>query len=215
MGIMAEVIAEQQKKEADMIFRHPWVNLYYNWLIAGLVILLFISFGIWGADIHADRRAATLAAEALASYQAEQRAIADAQAAELAAQAKSEEAIIAKETEAVAKMFYGVRLFEEKYHYRESDFETYARCAFNRYDYGHGLTELPVIIAKKDQFVGYADNNPVLKEYRDLAEKFVRAWHEETTRPCSAEFRFAELTENGIYLASEFGADGYARRWHA
>lgn len=210
-----EVFEEQQQKEADMISRHPWFNMAYNYMIAALVVALFIGFAGWAISIHSDRRAATLAAEALASYQAEQQAIADAQAAELAAQAKSEEAIIARETEAVAKMFYGVRLFEEKYHYRESDFETYARCAFNRYDYGHGLTELPIIIAKKDQFVGYADNNPVLKEYRDLAEKFVRAWHEETTRPCSAEFRFAELTENGIFLASEFGADGYARRWHA
>ena len=213
--IWQEVFEEQQRKEEMMLFRHPWVNLYYNYLIAALVVLLFISFAIWGINIHSDRRAATLAAEALAEYQAEQQAIADARAEELAAQAKSEEAIITKETEAVARMFYGIRLFEDKYHYTEKDFQTYARCAFNRYDYGHGLTALPVIIAQKDQFVGYNDNNPILKEYRDLAEKFVREWHEELYRPCSAEYRFAELTENGIFLASEFDADGYARRWHA
>lgn len=210
-----EVFEEQQHKEEMMLFRHPWVNLYYNWVIAALVVALFIGFAGWAINIHSDRRAATLAAEALAEYQAEQQAIADAKAEELAAQAKSEEAVIARETEAVAKMFYGIRLFEDKYRYKESDFETYARCAFNRFDYNHGLIELPVIIAQKDQFVGYNDNNPILKEYRDLAEKFVRAWHQETYRPCSAEFRFAELTENGIFLASEFGADGYARRWHA
>lgn len=210
-----EIFEKQQKKESDMMFRHPWFNILYNYIIAGLALLLMISFVIWGVQIHSDRLAATRAAEAVAQYQAEQQAIQDARAEELAAQAKSEEATIAKETEAVAKMFYGIRLFEDKYRYKESDFETYARCAFNRYDYGHGLTELPVIIAQKDQFVGYADNNPVLKEYRDMAEKFVRAWHEEQYRPCSAEFRFAELTANGIYLASEFGADGYARRWHA
>lgn len=210
-----EIFEKQRKKEADMMFRHPWVNIVYNYIIAALAVLLMISFVIWGIQIHSDRLAATRAAEAVAQYQAEQQAIEEAKAEELAAQAKSEEAIIARETEAVAKMFYGIRLFEDKYRYNESDFETYARCAFNRYDYGHGLTELPVIIAQKDQFVGYADNNPVLKEYRDMAEKFVRAWHEESYRPCSAEFRFAELTANGIYLASEFGADGYARRWHA
>lgn len=210
-----EVFEERQNKEDMMLFRHPWVNLFYNYLIAGMVVLLFISFGIWGANIHADRRAATLAAEALAEYQEEQRIAEEARLSELAAKEQSKEAVIAKETEAVAKMFYGIRLFEDKYRYNEKDFQTYARCAFNRYDYGHGLTELPVIIAQKDQFLGYNDNNPVLKEYRDMAEKFVREWHEEQYRPCSAEYRFAELTENGIFLASEFGADGYARRWHA
>ena len=210
-----EVFEEQQHKEEMMLFRHPWVNLYYNYVIAALIVALFIGFTGWAINIHSDRKAATLAAEAEAQYQAEQQAAEEARLQAIAEKEAAEEALISKEIESVAKMFYGIRRFEDKYRYSEKDFETYARCAFNRYDFNHGLVDLTTIISQPEQFLGYADNNPILKQYKDMAEKFVRSWHEESYRPCSAEYRWAELTENGIFLTNEFGADGYSRRWHA
>ena len=210
-----EIFEERQRQEDMMTFRHPWIPLCYNYLIAGLVILLFISFGIWGANIHADRRAATLAAEEESQQQAELQALADKKAKEEEEQRKKEQEQIDADIDALARMFYGIKLHIEKYRYSETDLETYARCPFNRYDYGHGLTALSVIISKPEQFTGYHDNNPLLLEYKTLAEKFYNEWKAEKYRPCSAEYRFAELTENGIFLTTEANADGYARRWHA
>lgn len=203
-----EIFKERQRQEEMMSFRHPWVPLCYNYLIAGLILLLFISFGIWGADIYADRKAE-------AQYQAEQQALADKKAAEEEEQRKKEQELIERDIDALARMLYGIKLHIEKYRYTESDLETYVRCPFNRFDYSHGLIELSVIISKPEQFTGYHDDNPLLLEYKTLAEKFYNEWKAEKYRPCSAEYRFAELTENGIFLTTKVDADGYSRRWHA
>ena len=120
-----------------------------------------------------------------------------------------------REAEAVAKAFYGIRNFIVKYHYTEKDLKTYARCMFNRADAKNGLYDLETVIGRKDQFLGYDSKNPVLNEYYTVAQAAVEEWHRETVKPCDVSYQYAELTENGIYLAAEFGADGYARRWQA
>lgn len=210
-----EIFEEQQRQEDMMTFRHPWVPLCYNYLIAGLVILLFISFGIWGANIHADRKAATLAAEEEAQQQEELQAVADKKAKEEEEKRKKEQKLIERDVDALTRMLYGIKLHIDKYRYTESDIETYVRCAFNRFDYSHGLIELSVIISKPEQFTGYHDDNPLLLEYKTLAEKYYNEWKAEKYKPCSSEYRFAELTENGIFLTTKVDANGYDRRWHA
>ena len=121
------------------------------------------------------------------------------------------EYVMDQESTAVAKAFYGIVKFLDKYHYTEADLETYARCMFNRAEGGDLITE----ISKPEQFTGYSDANPVLAEYKNLAQRLVEEWHNETVKPCDVSFRFAELTPNGIYLKQDLHADGYARRWHA
>ena len=113
----------------------------------------------------------------------------------------------------MAKAFWGIRNFVEKYHYSENDFRTYARCMFNRADAGSG--RLVEVIAQEGQFLAFSDSNPVLDEYYELALKLVREWHEEETKPIDSSYQFAELTPRGIFLTNVFGADGYARRWQA
>ena len=210
-----DIFEERQRQEDMMTFRHPWVPLFYNYLIALVVIILFVGFGIWGANIRSDRIAATIAAEQKAEEEAEQQALAIEKAREEEERLKKQQEQIEADIDALARMFYGIKLHIDKYRYSESDLETYARCAFNRYDFAHGLTELSVIISTPKQFTGYHDDNPLLTEYKTLAERFYNEWKAEKYKPCSAEFRFAELTENGIFLTKDYGADGYARRWHA
>lgn len=208
---MDEIFEKHDQLEAEMIFRHPWVPLAYNWMIAILVVTLLVGFVGWGLDIRSRHMADQMLATTLAEMDAEHEqmiAAAEAQEAEIRA---SQEYIMDQEATAVAKAFYGISRFVDKYHYSESDFATYARCMFNRAE----NADLQEVVSAKDQFLGYADNNPVLAEYYDLAIKFVREWHEETVKPCDISYIFAELTPNGIYLRNEFNADGYARRWHA
>lgn len=215
IATLQEVFAEQREREQNMMFRHNWVALFYNWLIAVTAVALLLALGSWAVQLRQERRDDAIRAEARAAWEQEQQAAADARAAELAAAYASEEAVIDRESDAVARMFYGIHRFIEKYHYSEADLETYARCAFNRKDASKTGNSLEVIIAQPDQFVGYSDSNPVLKEYKQLAKDLVTEWHNETVKPCDNSYQWAELTPNGIYLKADFAADGYALRWHA
>lgn len=214
MGIFQQVLQEQEERERNMEFRNNWVPLTYNWIIAVVAVALFISFAAWGIRIHKEHRDADLVATARASWEQEQKAEADARAAELAAAQASEAAVMEREATAIAKAFYGIRNFIDKYHYTKDDLLTYARCIFNRVESSNANT-VESVVAAPEQFLAFSEHNPVLTEYYDIALEAVQAWHSETLKPCDVSYRFAELTERGIYLTAEFNADGYARRWHS
>ena len=208
---LQEIFREQAELEAWLDRKHPWVQILTNWIILCLVIALGISFIIWGLDIRARHMADRMASEMFAAMDeehAEMMAAAEAQEAERKA---SMEYIIDQEATAVAKAFWGIDKFVEKYRYSESDLETYARCMFNRAENGNLIDE----ISKPEQFVGYNEQNQVIANYKQLAVKLVTEWHNETVKPCDTSFVFAELTPSGIFLKQDLHADGYARRWHA
>lgn len=215
MGTMQKILEEQDAREKLLMWKHPWVNVFYNYLVAALLIALSVSLYGWALDVWTQHRADAQAEAVLAAYQAEQQAAEDARLQELAAIQASEEAVIEREATAIAKAFYGIKNFVEKYHYTDEDLITYARCIFNRVDASKGINSVDVILSTPDQFLAYADNNPVLNEYYTIAKKAVTEWHNETVKPCDLSYRYAELTESGIYLSNEFNADGYSRRWRA
>ena len=209
---MGEFFEKQRKLEADMCFRHPWFNMFYNWMIAALLVALCVSFIAWGLDIRTRHKAEEMTAQALASWQADQDAERFAQEEQLRAIQESQEYIMEQEATAVAKAFYGINKFVEFYGYGEKDLETYARCMFNR---AEASGDLIAEISKPEQFTGYNDGNQVVANYKQLALKLVEEWHNETVKPCDTSFVFAELTPDGIWLKQQLHADGYARRWQA
>ena len=211
--MLKEYFDRQRQLEADLNFRHPWFNVMFNYTVAMCMICLVISLVIWGVDVHTERKAEAMTATALASWQAEQEEIQKAEAEQLAAQKASEDYIITQEAREVAKAFYGIRLFIERYGYDKTDLETYARVMFNRSE--AKKTDLKTIIAKKDQFTGYSEDNLVLDVYYTPALEFVTTWHSEEVKPCDLSYQWAELTDKGIFLVNEFNADGYVRRWHS
>lgn len=215
MEILAEIFQAREDEERALMHRNPWIPRLYNYMIAVLIILLFVSLFVWGMQIRIDHKASNLAAVALADYQAEQQAEADAKAAELAAYQRSEQFIQQQQTSYMAKLFYGVKRFQDKYGYNDKDFETLARCVFNRVESKSYSGDMIEVINQKDQWVGYYENNPVLDEYYKLADQFIQTWKAEQTKPVSTDYVFAELTPNGIWLKNDFHADGYARRWRA
>lgn len=210
---MIEILERQRQLEADMNFRHPWFNVFYNYLVAVCVVALFISFFWWGIDIHTRKQAEAMTAQLLAQMDMEHEQMMKAAEAEQAALLASEEHIMTEEAKVIAKAFYGIRNFVDKYGYTTTDLETYARCIFNRADAtGQSIEE---VVSKKDQFLGYAEGNQLVKEYYDQAIRFVNDWHNEEVKPCDSSYQWAELNEDGIWLRNRFKADGYARRWHA
>lgn len=240
METLMEVFHEHEKSEAVLMKKYPWFNIIYNWIIALLVLALFFSFSVWGVRIHNDHKAETLIATALADYKAEQDAAEQERLRAVVAQQQTEEHIVNEMANALAKVFYGAKNFEEKYRYQESDFETLARCVFNRVEnktfavtqkaeaVANGEIELDengkplderdyiyTIISHEDQWVGYYSNNPVLDKYQKMATKFIKAWRSEETKPISNDYLWAEFTPNGIFLKNDFHAGAYAHRYHA
>ena len=210
---MEEYFNNQAEIETTMVFRHPWVPLFYNWVIAAIVVVLFGGFVWWGLQIKTQSMADKMLATTLAEMDAEnERMLAEAEArrAELLA---SHENVLKQWSNAGAQALYPLDNFITKYHYSDEDLETYLRSGWNR----HILTgeSLEEVFSAPQQYLGYADNNPVLKEFYDLAYRCFSEWEEEETSPCDPSFQWAELTENGIYLKNNFNATGYARRWRA
>lgn len=209
---LEEILQEQNQKEDLLRWKYPWTSLFYNWLIAACLVAIGIGFISWGLDIRTRRIADEMTATAMASYQAEQQAAEEARTLELAAIQASEEHIMTEEAKVIAKAIFGIRRFIEKYGYDHSDIETYARCIFNRCDAtGKSVEE---VVSQKDQFLGYADSNQLVKEYYDLAITLVDGWHHEEVKPCDSSYQFALLEDDGIWLVKTFNPDGKERRWH-
>ena len=211
--ILREIFKEQEEREELLRFRNPSASFWYNWLIVGLVVLLFAGFVKWGIDIHTRNAAEIAKAELLAQMDEEDAymmAAAEAEAVERMAQDERQQI---SEARAVARAIFGIRNFIEKYNYTNSDLETYARCIFDRVDArGKSVEE---IVAEKGQFVAYSENNTLVKEYYDLALQFVQAWHNEDAAPCDYyKFQTAVLTEYGIYLVDDINKP-VPEKWHA
>lgn len=213
LATLESVFKEHAEREEELRFRNPSFSFWYNWLVVALIFVLFAGFGWWATDISRRTRDEAVRAQVLAEMDAEhEQMMAEAAAREAELQA-SKEVAMKKNCNSGAKALYPLGNFVEKYHYSEKDLETYLRSGWNR----HILTgeSLEEVFSAPQQYLGYADNNPVLTEYYDLAYRCFSEWEEEETRPCDPSFQWAELTENGIYLKNNFNADGYARRWHA
>lgn len=209
------VFNENEEKIRNMVFRHPWVNIVYNWIIVGIIILLTISFISWGIRISNDRKVASMFALAMADFDAEQLAK-EEEAAEARRQLEQSEAFVEqKMAESLGLMYQGADKFTDKYGYSERDFKTYGRCVFNRVENPAYSNDIFEVINQDDQWVGYNKNAALQDKYYQMALRHIKEWRHETTKPCSNDYLWAELTPNGIYLKNNFHADGYAIRWRA
>lgn len=195
--------------------RHWWVAFVLNWCMILLIIAFIISCIWWAIDVHQQKKEAYIYEQARLSFQAEQEAAENERLRLLAEEEATFDNMVKKQANAMAKMFYGIRNFEEKYAYSKVDFNTYARCVFNRVDSGSYSGDILEVINQKDQWVGYSDSNPVVTNYYNMAYEFINDWYSETTKPITNDYLWAELTPRGIYLKNDFNADGYAVRWRA
>lgn len=215
LALLSEIDAEYTRQIQNLRFRHRKAHDLYKVFAFLVALALSVSLYGWGLDLWAQRRADQQTADARVLWNAELAAKEDAHAAQLAAAQKSEAAILDRWAKSGAKMLYGIRNFIDKYHYDESDLETYLQCAYDRYLFGNRLTDIETIIAQEGQFTGYSDGSPVLDEYYRISRDFFEGKLHEESLACDPSYRFAELTSQGIYLVDQFGADGYVRRYHA
>ena len=222
-----QVIDEHEKKIEEMRFRHPWFDIVFNYVVAVVIVALFAAFCIWGVQIQIVRKAEELTASEVSELKAAQEAEKQAKETEEEALKNTETKLIKQMGNIAAKALYGIRNFDEKYHYTSQDFKTYVRCMCDRADlliearYQTTKDKLPLeevvsifeeVVSEKAQFLAYSENNQVLIEYLDVSVEEITTWLHETSKPWDVRFRFAELKDDGIWLTNVFNADGYARR---
>lgn len=206
---LLEVFAERAEAEREMRWRRPGFDLVYNWLVGIAALAVIIGLCVWGAQIGIERRDEKIREAGRAEVYAQQAAAEQAAADEEAKAAEALAVQIDQEADALARLFFGIRMFEEKYSYTEMDLRTYARSAFNRADAtGRDLT---AVIYEKGQYVACSEHNTVLNDYKALGRKLAEEWHAETEKPCDLSYQYAELLPQGIFLKTAI--DG--PRWRA
>lgn len=213
LSIWSEVFSEQAERESILEFRHRWVPDVYRILLKALCILTLVCLAGWGVKTGIDRHNANLVQRGRDQVAAEQAAAASsAEAQRLAEEARQREelqALIEQETDAVARLFYGIRNFRAKYSYTDLDLTTYFRAAANRAA-ARGQ-DLITVIFEENQFLACSPHNTLDPELQALARPLVEALHNGTLPACDTAYQYAELTPYGIYLVKGYGEE----RWHA
>jgi len=229
LEILQEVLAEQHQNELDLEYRHPWVPILRNWIIALGLVILVITAIVAGVNDSIEKKAEAKANVAIEEKAAEEQAAAQAEAQRQAELAKSEEALFNLMKADCSKCLYGIRNFIEKYHYGIPDEKTYLRAGFNRADEilqkmerdGVEITMevrqkvLHDVLFKDKQFLACYESNPVLTDYEKVSKEALEEWINEESKPVDISYQYADTLENGVWLKSDLNADGFAIRWRA
>ena len=216
LEILKEIFSVQKKEEKELSEKYPLFNLFYNWLAVILVLALVVSAIVCGIQKSNERKVSTLVATAMADYEAEQRAIADQEAEARRLEEQSEAIVQKKIAEKLALVYQGADKFVDKYGYSERDFKTLGRCIFNRVENKAYSNDIFEVIDQPDQWVGYyGQSTTPMDKYYQMALRYVKEWREETTKPCSNDYLWAEYTPRGIFLKDSYNAGPYDPRWRA
>ena len=211
---MMDIIEEHEAGLKQLDHKHPWVYILRNWAATALVVALFISFGIWGLNIHTERKAVAYAEAAVAVNEAEHRAYLNQVEADRKAQAESLENVMQHNAQVKAKLGYGSRNWIEKYHYGDNDFMTLYQCVDNRLKNSmyEGMT-IDEIVMQEGQFISCYESNPVQDYYYNLAMKSERAKQSAVSQPVGSDYVYAVYTPHGIYLTNDPKSPEYTW-WH-
>lgn len=203
-------IERQAKETRELGKKYPWFPIMYNWLIVFCIIALFVSFGIWGINIHTERTAIAYADSVAAQKDAEHQAFLAQQEADRKAEEQSIENLMKANAKVKAKLAYGSRNFIEKYNYSDADFMTLYQCIDNRLKNSMytGMT-IDEIAFQEGQFIASFDTNPVQDYYFNLAMKSERLKQNQVSDPVGTDYVYTIYTPHGIFLANDPKAPAY------
>lgn len=213
-----DVLERDSRKRRELHAKYPWVPITFNWIMVVLVILLFVSFIIWGVNIHTERTAIAYAETVAEQKDAEHQAFLAQMEADKKAAEESLERLMQKNATAKAKLGYGSRNFKDKFNYGDDDFMTLFQCVDNRLKNSMyaGMT-IEEIVFQDGQFVASFDTNPSQDYYYNLAMKSERLKQEREVQglpePVGSDYVYAIYTGHGIYLSNDPKAPQYTW-WH-
>lgn len=209
-----DVLERDSRKRRELHAKYPWAPIMFNWIMVVLVILLFVSFVIWGVNIHTERTAIAYAEVVAAEKDAEHQAFLAQQEADRKAAEESLENLMKTNAQVKAKLGYGSRNFIDKYHYGDSDIMTLYQCLDNRMKNSMytGMT-IDEIAFQDGQFIASYSTNPVQDYYFNLAMKSERLKNDRVSDPVGTDYVYTIYTEHGLYLANDPKAPAYTW-WH-
>lgn len=214
LNTLKEVVREQSKRTNELAQKYSIHVIGYRWFAALAVIALFVSFGIWGINIHTEQKMAVAYAEATAVKEAEHQAFVAQQEADKEAEQAAIETIMKMNAQTKAKAAWGSRNFVEVYHYGDDDFMTLFQCFDNRMNNPmyEGMT-IEEIAFQDGQFIASYATNPVEDYYYNLAMKSERMKLNRDSQPVGSDYVYAVYTPHGIYLTNDPKSPEYTW-WH-
>ena len=214
LNTMKEVVNEQSKRTNELAQKYSIHVIGYRWFMALAVIALFISFGIWGIDIHTEHAVAYAEAAVTEKKDAEHQAFVAQQEADKEAQKTAIETVMKKNAQAKARLGYGSRNFKETYNYSDADFLTLYQCVDNRLKNGmYTGMSIEKIVFQDGQFIASYETNPVEDYYYNLAMKSERAKLDRVSQPVGIDYVYAVYTPHGIFLTNDPKSPEYTW-WH-
>lgn len=214
LDTMKEVVNEQSKRTNELAQKYSIHVIGYRWFTVLAIIALFVSFGIWGIDIHTEHAVAHAEVAVTEKKDAEHQAFVAQQEADKEAERAAIETIMKMNAQTKAKAAWGSRNFVEVYHYGDDDFMTLFQCFDNRMNNPmyEGMT-IEEIAFQDGQFIASYATNPVEDYYYNLAMKSERAKLDRVSQPVGSDYVYAVYTPHGIYLTNDPKSPEYTW-WH-
>ena len=209
-GLWKDVVNEQSAKVRELGQKYTFAGVLYNWLFVVMATALFVSFGVWGVNIHVDQAVAHAEENTAAIKDAEYQAIEEQREADKRAEEQSLMNQMRHNAEVKARIAYGSRNFIDVYNYSDADFMTLYQCIDNRLKNAiyEGMT-IDEIAEQENQWVGYFKTNPVEDYYFNLALKSEEAKQNRISEPVGTDYIYTIYTPHGLYLTNDPKAPQY------
>lgn len=117
------------------------------------------------------------------------------------------EMLLESESEALARVLYGIKGNST------DDLKTACWCVLNRVDNALYPNSVEEVVAQKNQWVGYSDDNPVLDSLYKIAREQLEVWHDGTRRPVSSEFVYLNWTPFKVTLRDRWEEKSGTEYW--
>lgn len=117
------------------------------------------------------------------------------------------ELLLNDESEALAKVLYGVR------DNSTDDLKTYCWCVLNRVDSDMYPDTVVEVIEQPKQWMRYSEDNPVLDSLYKIAREQLEAWHNDTKRPVGSEFVYMNWSPSKIVLRDRWEDGSFTNYW--
>lgn len=212
---LKESLREINEEIHALEVKYPKIVKNYPKFIAVLLAILLVALTVCGFQNFIENKANAYAAEALAEYQHEQEIVEQQKLEALTAERNSEQAKRNRDIECLARVLSGIDSFVENYGYSEGDLLTYGECVINRViNTRNGFpNSIEEVVKQEGQWTGYSETVMVQSKYRDIATIIVNNYYDGAPRPCSADYCWAELRREGIWLKNEYGEGNYYKTW--
>lgn len=121
---------------------------------------------------------------------------------------RQEESGIIAEAEACAKVIYGTAREHSK-----ADQAAVVWCIINRVENAQYPNTVAEVCAQPSQFMAYSDDNPVVKDFYDVAMEQLQIWHSGGYRPITPDYIYLSWTTDEVTLRTTYKNERSTRYW--